>query len=92
MLFNFYYYIRYQRNLESFNELYPKAVEGGVDNETLTLAIMENGTAADYYANASQYGPVIANFPRIYIFIDLRKAALHQKGAVGILGEAMGTP
>ncbi|WP_232461994.1 pyrolysin [Thermococcus siculi] len=92
MLFNFYYYIQYQRNLEAFNELYPQAVEGGVDNETLALALMENQTAGEYYANASQYGPVVANFPRIYIFIDLRKAALHQKQAVEILKEAMATP
>ena len=91
MLFNFYYYIQYQRNLETFNELYQQAAEGGVDNETLALALMENQTAADYYANASQYGPVIANFPRIYIFIDLRKASLHQKGAVETLKEAMAT-
>jgi len=53
------------------------------------LTITWNDTAADYYANASQYGPVVANFPRIYIFVDLRKAALHRKQAVGILEEGM---
>ncbi len=89
MLFNFYYYIQYHRNLERYNTLYEGAVAGGMDNETLRLATIQNDTAAEYYANASQYGPVVANFPRIYIFIDLRKAALHQKQAVGILEEAM---
>ncbi|WP_240910753.1 pyrolysin [Thermococcus sp. MAR1] len=89
MLFNFYYYIQYHRNLDKYNTLYGEAVDGGMDNETLRLATVQNDTAAEYYANASQYGPVVANFPRIYIFIDLRKAALHQKQAVGILEEGM---
>ncbi|NJE02708.1 pyrolysin [Thermococcus sp. MV11] len=89
MLFNFYYYIQYHRNLDRYNTLYGEALDGGLDNETLGLAAIQNDTAADYYANASQYGPVVANFPRIYIFIDLRKAALHQKQAVGILEEGM---
>jgi len=89
MLFNFYYYIQYHRNLDKYNTLYGEAVDGEMDNETLGLATVQNDTAADYYANASQYGPVVANFPRIYIFIDLRKAALHQKQAVGILEEGM---
>ncbi|WP_232473303.1 pyrolysin [Thermococcus thioreducens] len=89
MLFNFYYYTQYHRNLERYNALYEEAFAGGMDNETLGLATIQNDTAADYYANASQYGPVVANFPRIYIFIDLRKAALHQKQAVKILEEAM---
>ncbi|WP_297437188.1 pyrolysin [Thermococcus sp.] len=89
MLFNFYYYVQYHRNLERYNSLYKEAVAGGMDNETLGLAAIQNETAADYYANASQYGPVVANFPRIYIFIDLRKAALHQKQAVKILNDAM---
>ncbi|WP_238515779.1 pyrolysin [Thermococcus sp. 4557] len=89
MLFNFYYYIQYHRALDEYNVLYTEAVEGGMDNETLGIAQIQNSTAAEYYANASQYGPVVSNFPRIYIFIDLRKAALHQKQAVGILEEAM---
>ena len=89
MLFNFYYYIQYQRNLEKYNALYVEAVNGGMNNETLGLATVQNDTAAAYYENASQYGPVVANFPRIYIFIDLRKAALHQKEAVRILEEGM---
>lgn len=89
MLFNFYYYIQYHRNLDRYNALHGEAVDGGMDNKTLRLAAVQNDTATEYYANASQYGPVVANFPRIYIFIDLRKAALHQKQAVGILEEAM---
>lgn len=87
--FNFYYYIQYKRALEKFNTMYREAVAGGMDNETLGLAMTQNDTAAAYYANASRYGPVVSNFPRVYIFIDLRKAALHQKQAVGILKEAM---
>jgi hypothetical protein len=89
MLFNFYYYVQYHRNLETYNTLHRKALEGDMNNETLALAKMQNDTAAAYYADAGQYGPVVANFPRIYIFFDLRKAALHQKQAVKILNDAM---
>ncbi|NJE47619.1 pyrolysin [Thermococcus sp. GR7] len=88
MTFNFYY-IQYKRALEKFNTMYREAVAGGMDNETLGLAMTQNDTAATYYANASRYDPVVSNFPRVYIFIDLREAALHQKQAVGILKEAM---
>ncbi|WP_246454715.1 pyrolysin [Thermococcus camini] len=92
MLFNFYYYIQYHRALDEYNVLYTEAVEGGMDNETLGIAQIQNSTASEYYANASQYGPVVANFPRIYIFIDLRKATLHQKQAVKTLKDAMAEP
>ncbi len=89
MLYNFYYYLQYQRNLKAYNALYGEAVDGGMDNETLGLATVQNDTAAGYYEDAGQYGPVVANFQRIYIFYDLRKAALHQKQAVKILEDAM---
>jgi hypothetical protein len=89
MLYNFYYYTQYQRNLEGYNSLYGDAVKGGIDNETLGMAALQNNTASAYYEDAGQYGPVIANFQRIYIFFDLRRAALHQKQAVKILEDAM---
>ncbi|NJE01328.1 pyrolysin [Thermococcus sp. JdF3] len=89
VMLNFYYYRHYNGSLENYNELYSKAVALGVDNETLDLAQGYNATAADYYANATQYGPVLGNLWRINILPDIRSASLLQKQAVKTLEEAM---
>ncbi|WP_231855813.1 pyrolysin [Thermococcus peptonophilus] len=89
MRYSFYYYTQYQRDLKEYNSLYGKAVERGIDNETLGMAAMQNDTASAYYEDAGRYGPVIANFQRMYVFFDLRMAALHQKRAIKILEDAM---
>ncbi|WP_246112283.1 pyrolysin [Thermococcus aciditolerans] len=92
MMLNFYYYRRYTALLEKYNALYLEAVEGGLDNETLMMAQGYNSTAAEYYTNASRYGPVLGNLRKLQILPDMREAALHQKQAVKTLKDAMAEP
>ncbi len=89
MSFNFYYYLQYKRTLAKFNALYTNASNNGIDNEILKLAATENATALHYYEHAGRHGPVVQNFGRVYIFLDIRKAALHQRMALRILEEGM---
>ena len=88
---NFFYYRQYNKMMEKFNGLYTNSTELGISNETLADAMNHKLLAEESYAQAEEYGPVIANLQRIAVFTALRDASLHIKEAVRILEEGITT-
>ncbi|QDA30901.1 pyrolysin [Thermococcus indicus] len=88
---NFIGYRYYNMYLEQFNELYQKALELGVDNETLQQALSHNETAAEYYRTAEEIagGNMLLNLGDIKLLLPLRQAYLHEMKAVKILQKAI---
>ena len=82
-----FYYLRYNKALEKFDELYNKSVELGVDGETVELALEYKELAEKEYELAWQFGhPLKGHFQT---FVHMRKAYLHIKNAVEILEKAI---
>ncbi|NJE01651.1 S8 family serine peptidase [Thermococcus sp. JdF3] len=88
---NFLGYRYYHMYLQQFNELYQKALELGVDNETLQEALSYNETAAEYYKTAEEIagGNLLINLGDIKLLLPLRQAYLHEMKAVKILQKAV---
>ncbi|WP_148882662.1 S8 family serine peptidase [Thermococcus aciditolerans] len=88
---NFLGYRYYHMYLQQFNELYQKALELGVDNETLQQALSHNETAAEYYKTAEEIagGNLLINLGDIRLLLPLRQAYLHEMKAVKILQKAV---
>ncbi|WP_281176026.1 S8 family serine peptidase [Thermococcus celericrescens] len=88
---NFLGYRYYHMYLQQFNELYQKALELGVDNETLQQALSHNETAAEYYKTAEEIagGNLLLNLGDIRLLLPLRQAYLHEMKAVKILQKAV---
>jgi len=83
----YFYYLRYNKALEKFNELYNKSVELGVDEETVELALEYKELAEKEYELAWQFGhPLKGHFQT---FVHMRKAYLHIKNAIEILEKAI---
>ncbi|AIF68614.1 hypothetical protein PAP_00855 [Palaeococcus pacificus DY20341] len=82
---NFFYYRQYNKTMEKFNAMYADSENLGISNETLEDAMHHKMIAEEYYEQAGQYGPIIANLQRITIFMALRKSVMHLKQAVKIL-------
>ncbi|ASJ04126.1 S8 family serine peptidase [Thermococcus barossii] len=86
---NYVWYMLYWRYDQKFDPLYQKAVELGVDNETLSLAMEHKKLADQYYEEAEKYLTpgrevlAIAGLPYI------RKAYVHIREAYNILEEAI---
>jgi len=82
-----FYYLRYNKALEKFDELYNKSVELGVDEETVELALEYKELAEKEYELAWQFGhPLKGHFQT---FVHMRKAYLHIKNAIEILEKAI---
>lgn len=69
---NFFYYRQYNKMMEKFNGLYANSTELGISNETLADAMNHKLLAEESYAQAGEYGPIIANLQRIAVFTALR--------------------
>lgn len=83
------WYVVYNKKLDTFEELYNKAVELGIDNETIQEALHHKEIAEQYYEEASKFGPVIRNLTNPRVLPYLRKAYIHMKKAVEILTQAI---
>lgn len=86
---NFIYYIWYNKGSRTFDELYNKSIELGIDNETIQEALHYKQLAEQYYEKAKQFGPVVQNLNNPRIMVSLRKAYLNLKKAVEILSKAI---
>ena len=92
-MLNYMYYRYYLRELTNFEELYKKALELGVDNETIQTVITLNQTAEEYYKQAQELagGNILLGLrigdPRL--LASLRKAYLNMREAVTLLQEAI---
>ncbi|RLF83689.1 hypothetical protein DRN44_00195 [Thermococci archaeon] len=88
---NFLGYRWYNKYLKEFEELYTKALEMNVSNETLQLALQYNETASKYYQKALELsnGNIILHLGDVRILAPLRKAYLNEIKAVEILREAL---
>lgn len=89
---NFLGYRWYNMYKEQFDELYKKAIELGVDNETLQQALQYHETAAEYYQEVldivGEEG-ILLHLSDIRILAPLRKAYLNEIKAVEILKKAI---
>lgn len=83
------WYVVYNKKLDTFEELYNKAVELGIDNETIQEALHHKEIAEQYYEEAGKFGPIIRNLTNPKVLPYLRKAYIHMKRAVEILTEAL---
>ena len=82
-----FYYLRYNKGIENFDELYNKSVELGVDEETLELALEYKELAENEYEIAWKFGhPLKGHFQT---FVHMRKAYLYIKNAIEILEKAI---
>ncbi|GAB6135901.1 C1 family peptidase [Thermococcus prieurii] len=88
---NFLAYRWYNMYLQEFNELYQKALQMNVSNETLKLALQYNETAATYYQKALELSNnnIILHLGDLQLLVPLRKAYLNEVKAVEILKEAL---
>lgn len=81
------WYMLYTRYNEKFNETYNRAVELGVDNETLQEALKYKEMADQYYEEAWQFGHPLQG--HIQAAPYLRRAYLNIKNALEILNKAI---
>lgn len=88
---NFLGYRWYNMYKEKFDELYQKATELGVDNETLQKALEYHETAEEYYKTAEELagGNVLVSLADVKLLRPLRQAYLHEMKAVKLLQEAI---
>ena len=83
----YFYYLRYNKALEKFDELYNKSVELGVDNETLKMGLKHKELAEKEYELTWQFGHPLKD--HIQTLIHMRKAYLHIKEAINTLTTAL---
>ncbi|MCD6559296.1 MAG: pyrolysin (pls), partial [Palaeococcus sp.] len=81
------WYMLYTRYNEKFNETYNRAVELGVDNETLQEAMKYKDLADQYYEEAWQFGHPMQG--HIQAAPYLRRAYMNIKKALEILNKAI---
>ncbi len=81
-----WYYLYLNQN-STFTELYEKALDAGVDNETLALALELQANSTELFNEAISVGT--PDEGRIPMPWKVRKAYLMIKEAVGILAEAL---
>lgn len=88
---NFLGYRWYNMYKEQFEELYQKATELGVDNETLQKALEYHETAEEYYKTAEELagGNVLLGLGDVRLLRPLRQAYLNEMKAVEILQKAI---
>ncbi|ALV61901.1 putative secreted peptidase [Thermococcus sp. 2319x1] len=92
-MLNYLYYRYYLKELANFEKLYSKALELGVDNKSLQMALILNQTAGEYYKKAQEVvgGNILSGIhtgdPRL--LTPLRKAYLTLRDAVLLLQEAI---
>ncbi|AIF69034.1 hypothetical protein PAP_03070 [Palaeococcus pacificus DY20341] len=81
-----WYYLYLNQN-KTFTEVYDKAVQIGVDNQTLTLALELQENATKDYEEAVAFGtPETGRFPIVW---KIRRAYLNLKHAVELLNKAL---
>ncbi|AAL80411.1 pyrolysin [Pyrococcus furiosus DSM 3638] len=88
---NFLGYSWYRLYSQKFDELYQKALELGVDNETLALALSYHEKAKEYYEKALELseGNIIQYLGDIRLLPPLRQAYINEMKAVKILEKAI---
>jgi len=88
---NFLGYSWYKLYSEKFSKLYEEAVELGVDNETLALALEYHQKAGEYYSKVLELseGNVIYHLYDIRLLAPLRQAYVNEMKAVRILEKAI---
>ena len=90
-MINFLYYRLYTTAAEKFNETYQKAVELGVDNETLQKAMELHKMAKENYNKALELsgGNILMALGELKMLPFLRTAYLDELKALGILEAAI---
>ena len=91
-IFNTWSYILnmlYQGYNQKFDQLYQKAVELGVDNETLQTAMHYKKLADQYYRRAAKYMTSGGRNFSVIAFISVRKAYINIRRAYNILEKAV---
>ncbi len=86
---NYVWYMLYWRYDQKFDPLYQKAVELGVDNETLQEAMKYKELADQYYAEAEKYLTPGRDNLAIAALPHIRKAYINIRKAYSILEEAI---
>ncbi|ASJ06793.1 S8 family peptidase [Thermococcus pacificus] len=86
---NYFYYSRYLRLNQTFTELYQKAVELGVDNETLQMALNYQQAAEAWYKEGLEYMNPMATSSGVLAMIRFRRAYVSIQDAIRILEKAV---
>ncbi|WP_297466366.1 hypothetical protein [Thermococcus sp.] len=92
MTLTYFYYRNYNALLPEFNATYQKALELGVDNETLSQAMSLYANATLFMekaTNSSVGGNVLASLGSYRVMILVRNAYFYLRDAINILTEAM---
>ncbi|WP_456422493.1 hypothetical protein [Thermococcus sp.] len=92
MMLSYFYYRNYNALLSEFNSTYQKAVELGVDNETLSKAMELYSNATVLIQKATQYsagGNILASLGSYRIMILVRNAYFYLREALDVLNEAV---
>ena len=90
---NYLSYTWYHMYLKKFNETYQKAVELGVDNETLQKAMELHKMAKENYNKALELsnGCILAHLEDLRLLSLLRNSYINELKAVRILEDAIET-
>ncbi|GAB6135052.1 hypothetical protein [Thermococcus prieurii] len=86
------YYRSYTSMVQTFNSTYQKAVQVGVDNQTLSkaLALYENATKEIAVAkNLSNGGCILASLGDYFVFLHVRLAYVDITNAINLLQNAI---
>jgi hypothetical protein len=88
---NYLAYTWYHMYSKQFNESYQKAVELGVDNETLQEALAYHEKAVENYQKALELskGAILAHLGDFRLLSPLRNAYVNEMKAVKLLKEAI---